>query len=282
MRDNIKIFILTVNDDISASSLEKKSKLRGYDVEVLYYNELIKHATPIPKLNLNPDGYNYLIPRYPYFANNVNSSFVSLLKVILENYNFSGILDEEIMRNSNFLEYDDKLYQSSIFSKLKLPYPSLYSVNTLNDEHFPIIAKKRFASRGKGNFILKNSLELEVFIQNNVVYEYIFCKFLDVIEDYRVVILKNSLVGVMSRSIRHKGNRVLVKSDKLVDLPGHVINECIKLTTEIGCDLCGIDVVKTTNNEYFYIEYNLSCQFAGFSRVTGIDVASQIINSLVK
>ena len=45
-------------------------------------------------------------------------------------------------------------------------------------------------------------------------------------------------------------------------------------------DYCGIDLMKNEDGDWIVLEVNRACQFEGFEKSTGINVASKVVDCL--
>ncbi len=275
----MELVILSDITDNSARHLHTVAEQTHHNVELIFYKNIKNTTSPLP--SIQDSNKTILIPRYPYIANQPDINYLALLTIILERYEFARIFDENILRRHTFLEYDDKLFQTHQFATLHLPHAPLLHprLAQVNDISFPLIAKKRISSRGSGNRILYSSDELEEFIYTHQTQQYIFQPFYTLRSDYRVLVLKDTILGTAEREIRTRKNKASVRysSHETIILPQHILDQCLTLTRYIGADLCGIDIGLQENGEYFFIEYNLSPQFTSFEKYTGILVSQHIL-----
>jgi len=274
------LIILTTPSDISAPRIEKEAKKSGFKTYFLDYSELFQES--LPQVALPCSGSDtILLARYPYTANNIQQNYVSLLNHIIRKFEFRKVFDSKLYQKS-FIEYEDKYQQCLVFEELQLKYAKMFSPKNKKGTNFPIIAKKRVSSRSKSNFIIDNHEKLKKFTSSYDTSQYIFQKFHPLINDYRVLILNGKCIGTVKRRVNIDQNKkISIKVDSLANLPNKIINDCIRVTSHIGCDFCGIDIGEKEDGKLFFIEYNPSPQFLGFERETGINVARKIIDSLI-
>ena len=102
--------------------------------------------------------------------------------------------------------------------------------------------------------------------------------------DLRIIVIGGKVVGAMKRTA--KGNEFrsnfslggevekwnLSKNDKVI--AKRVAKSC-------GLDYCGVDIMKDLKGNSFVLEVNRQCQFKGFEKATGINVAKKIIDFFI-
>jgi len=244
------------------------------------YDDIFSKALPIPDL---PSGEDViLLARQPYVANQAEQNFDALLKIILDSYTFKKVFDSKLYKQS-FIRYEDKLFQSFLFEQLKIPYAALWDISQPDTITYPLIAKKRLSSRHTANYVLYNSQDLEAFRIKFNSEQYIFQTFFPLKGDYRVLVCKGEILGVVARDAwLEEDNKTNVKVRETAELPAQILRQAIQVSEVVGCDLCGIDIGEKENGEFFFIEYNPSPQFLGFERVTKKNISKTIILSILQ
>lgn len=197
----------------------------------------------LKKFNFKINKQDKIILRDPY---NAGVDYSSSFRKILNKYYSQILLDRECYKN--FPNYEDKLFQAKFFQKHKIPAPKFFT---------NAIIKKRISSRNKGNFIINS----KYFVQ----------EYIDFKQDIRILILKNKILGIVQK----KNNKIF----KIANLPSKIKNQALKLVRLFKADFAGIDVIKSKNNKYYFLEINLSPQFKAFEKITKIDVVQEIIKT---
>jgi hypothetical protein len=64
------------------------------------------------------------------------------------------------------------------------------------------------------------------------------------------------------------------------DLPPKIEKRCFKISKLLNLPLCGIDLFKTTDNEYYCFEVNPSPGYSYYQQSTNQDIATAIVNWL--
>ena len=153
---------------------------------------------------------------------------------------------------------------------------------------YPIVAKSLFGSRGIGNTKINNQEELEAWLPNKNLNNYIFEKFVKMTREYRLHITKFGCFYTCRKLVKNDApegtwqrhddvcNWVLeenpsFKKPKNWDA---IVADCIKAKDALGLDICAFDVgvqgakdgVERENPEWVIFE---SCSAPSFGAVTG-------------
>ena len=153
---------------------------------------------------------------------------------------------------------------------------------------YPIVAKSLFGSRGIGNTKINNQEELEAWLPNKNLNNYIFEEFVKMTREYRLHITKFGCFYTCRKLVRSDApedtwqkhddvcNWVLeenpsFKKPKNWDA---IVADCIKAKDALGLDICAFDVgvqgakdgVERENPEWIIFE---SCSAPSFGAITG-------------
>ena len=153
---------------------------------------------------------------------------------------------------------------------------------------YPIVAKSLFGSRGIGNTKINNQEELEAWLPNKNLNNYIFEKFVKMTREYRLHVTKFGCFYTCRKLVKNDApedtwqkhddvcNWVLeenpsFKKPKNWDA---IVADCIKAKDALGLDICAFDVgvqgakdgVERENPEWIIFE---SCSAPSFGAVTG-------------
>jgi RimK family alpha-L-glutamate ligase len=156
---------------------------------------------------------------------------------------------------------------------------------------YPFIAKDIVGSNGVDVFKITNDKDLgkllERFNSSFKIKTLLFQKFLPKAEDIRVIVLGGKIVGAMKRMAR-PGNflsnysqgglteKYQIGEDKEARSLALITAKLFKL------DYVGVDLMKNEKGNWVVLEVNRACQFEGFEKTTGINVASAICEYLTK
>jgi len=259
----MKLIMLTTAKDFSAKLIAEEAKKISLDYCIIFYKNIKK------KIHIKKE--SKIILRDPYQGGDYSRK----MKQILSKYYSQVILDKKCFRK--FSQYEDKLFQVKFFQKNKVSVPPIFSAKKIYA--CPIVIKKRISSRGKGNWLIESQEEQDSFFKKNQLKDYIIQKFEKPEKDFRILILNNKILGIVSRRIKYKRDKTIkVKVLKgKARLPQKIKTESLRLAQKLGADFVGIDVIYS-KKKYYFIEANLAPQFKGFARATGINVAKKIIN----
>ena len=129
---------------------------------------------------------------------------------------------------------------------------------------FPIIAKSKFGSRGKGNYKLNNQEELNQWLEGKTTDRYIFEKFYNFNREYRLHVDKHGCFYTCrkmlktdtpenSRWFRNDSNSVwILEENTSFDRPVNwdsIVEQCVTALKAVGLDFGAVDLrVQGSNN----------------------------------
>jgi RimK family alpha-L-glutamate ligase len=194
-----------------------------------------------------------------------------------------------------FLNYPfyNKFTQQYVFNDKKIPsIDTLHMTDNVVEKvqkelknfrfSFPIVVKESNGGMGDKVWKIKNSKELEVFLQDRRNVNLVFQQYIKNKEDFRVVVIGKRSLGIMRRKAQKgqwKNNYALggkVEKYKDKKMERFAENVCKK----IGIDYAGVDILKS-GSRYLVIEINIFFSFEGFERAyKDINVAEKILDTL--
>lgn len=198
-----------------------------------------------------------------------------------------------ILNKSTYQKWSrfDKLTQHFLFQKIGLPLivtESFGSKKRLikNFSSFPKIVKSYFGSHGENVFKIKYHRDLAKVLAKHLAETLLVQPFLKAGEDIRVIVLGGKAIGAMKRIARSgsyltnysAGGRVENYSLE-EDLEARILSE--KAAKVCFLDYGGVDLMKDNQGQWRILEVNRACQFEGFEKATGINIARKIIEYLV-
>jgi RimK family alpha-L-glutamate ligase len=171
---------------------------------------------------------------------------------------------------------------------------------------WPVIAKHEKGYQGKSVRKFENQEELNKFvnkINEKNVGMFLWQKYLPTRWDLRVIVLDGTAIGAMKRTAVGKEFRSNFSLGGAVDkweLSDDDKQLAEKVAKVCGLDYCGVDIMKGPNpsvlrtspldkgvikekNDFSYVlEVNRQCQFQGFEKSTGINVAKLVVEMFLK
>ena len=190
-----------------------------------------------------------------------------------------------------------KISQHGVFLENQIPviptkifYTKEQVLNSNIGEEFgwPIIAKHEKGYQGKSVRKLDNFEELKGFvgrINEKNVGMFLWQKCLPTRWDLRIIVLDGKAIGAMKRSAvgnEFRSNFSLGGEVEHWDLSETDREIAEKVAKICGLDYCGVDIMKDSEGNSFVLEVNRQCQFQGFEKSTGINVAKLVVEMFLK
>jgi RimK family alpha-L-glutamate ligase len=186
----------------------------------------------------------------------------------------------KIAQHGVFLENDIPVVPTQIF------YTKEQVLN--QNWEFPVIAKHEKGYQGKSVKKFDNQKQLEKFVKRineKNVGMFLWQKCLPTRWDLRVIVLGGSAVGAMKRSAvgdEFRSNFSLGGDVETWNLSTEDKELAERVAKVCGLDYCGVDIMKDENNISYILEVNRQCQFQGFEKSTGINVAKLVVEMFLK
>ena len=186
-----------------------------------------------------------------------------------------------------------KIAQHGVFLENEIPVVPTQIFYTkeqvLNQNwEFPVIAKHEKGYQGKSVKKFDNQKQLEKFVKRineKNVGMFLWQKCLPTRWDLRVIVLGGSAVGAMKRSAvgdEFRSNFSLGGDVETWNLSTEDKELAERVAKVCGLDYCGVDIMKDENNISYILEVNRQCQFQGFEKSTGINVAKLVVEMFLK
>ncbi len=209
----------------------------------------------------------------------------------------------KIAQHGLFLEEDIPVVPTNIFYtkeqilKLKLQTSCLTgrqanfkqeTSNKFGDWDFPIIAKHEKGYQGKSVKKFENWKQVERFlnrIDEKNLGMFLWQKCLPTRWDLRVIVLDGKAIGAMKRSAvgeEFRSNFSLGGDVEVWNLSEDDKNLAEMVAKVCGLDYCGVDIMKDLQDNSYILEVNRQCQFQGFEKATGINVAKLVVEMFLK
>lgn len=196
------------------------------------------------------------------------------------------LLMKKCFTENNVKTADWWTYKKNIFHN----FDNEVSDHSIENLPYPIVAKHIYGSRNRGNTLIANKQELENWMQNKALSNYIFEKYYSYSREYRLHVTEDgcfytcrkmlkSDVPEDKRWYRNDSNSVWVlESNELFDKPINwesIVNECVKSLKSVGLDIGAVDlrvqsaedrkksgkVVHRASPEFIVVEINSAPSF---------------------
>lgn len=151
---------------------------------------------------------------------------------------------------------------------------------------WPVIAKHEKGYQGKSVRKFDSWEEEEKFVKKineKNLGMFLWQKYLPTKWDIRVVIVDGKAIGGMKRSARgeeFRSNFSLGGAVEEWQLSNEEKNLAEKVAKVCGLDYGGVDIMKDKEGNNYILEVNRQCQFQGFEKATGINVAKKVVEMI--
>lgn len=192
-----------------------------------------------------------------------------------------------ILNKESYLKWSvlDKITQHDEFKKSGISYIPLLK---LSDAKYHFIAKNKLGSHGESVYKITSKEDLDRVLQKHKIEDLLIQEFQTSGFDLRVIVLGGRVLGIMKRTPKvgeflsnySQGGgieRYKVNSD--IDIK-NIENIATKTATHFKLDYVGVDLMIGNDGEWKVLEVNRACQFKGFEKATGVNVAKEVIQTL--
>ena len=152
---------------------------------------------------------------------------------------------------------------------------------------YPVVAKHERGYQGKSVRKFDSWEEEEKFvdkINEKNLGMFLWQKYIPTKWDIRVVIVDGKAIGGMKRSAvgeEFRSNFSLGGAVEKWNLSEDERSLAEKVAKVCGLDYGGVDIMKNERGENYVLEVNRQCQFQGFEKATGINVAGKIVEMMI-
>lgn len=197
------------------------------------------------------------------------------------------------VNSKGYLEWTrmGKIAQHGVFLENEIPVvPTkiFYTKDQVLAENwqYPVIAKHEKGYQGKSVRKFENEKELRKWVKKineKNLGMFLWQKCLPTRWDIRVVIVDGRAIGGMKRSAvgeEFRSNFSLGGAVESWDLNEEEKNLAEKVARICGLDYGGVDIMKDEEGRNYILEVNRQCQFQGFEKATGINVAQKVVEMI--
>lgn len=192
----------------------------------------------------------------------------------------------KISQHGVFLENEIPIVPTKIF------YTKEQILNNLEDTFFgweyPVITKHEKGYQGKSVRKFDNKKQVIKFVKKineKNLGMFLWQKCLPTRWDIRVVIVGGEAIGGMKRSAvgeEFRSNFSLGGDVEVWNLSEAEKTLSEKVARVCGLDYGGVDIMKDDEGNDYILEVNRQCQFQGFEKSTGINVAKAVVEMMMK
>lgn len=304
------ILIITHKTDFTADFVINKLNQRGIAYKRLNCEDIFKEDYSI-KLNsdftysiLGENEYKSVwfrrtkLPEIKGLRREEQLYILNETESLFENI-FSSLTTNWLSSPSAVYEAENKILQLKTAIKIGFNIPQTLITNSKQElKHFysdcnrDIILKPISQTRIQYNegsaFIFTNPVP-EIFIENIDSYDLTPCIYQkNISKEYelRVTVVGDSVfsAAVFSQADEETKNDWRKKKLRFqqVELPNEIHQKCITLLQELDLQFGAIDLIKTPNGEYVFLEINPNGQWAWIETQTGQKISDAIINHLIQ
>lgn len=264
-----KILIATTIEDKSLPLFFSQKNTHDNTIDILLLEEKLNDI----KNFVQKKTFDLIYIRDPFNAGHINNIDKKIELII--NFNKETKFVDNI-ETINDIYWEDKWVQYKILKKF-MPETIIMKKNKFYNLSNWFI-KKRISCRGRG--IVLNLKKIKANYQT-----YIVQKKINIKKEYRVFCVKQKICQIITGKkliIEDPiNNKVKVKILEPQKIPKKIDSFIKKINKLIKFDFIGYDIAENINNELKIIEVNRSPQFLVFYQETNINLAAELINSLI-
>lgn len=291
-----KVLVFTLSERQSAyevGRLKEEAKKAGVEVEHYLYRQIgfdfndDKSVIYLAGKKLDSSQYSGVWFRV---AGTESGKYISARNSLIRILEKDGVF---CVNARSYLSWErmDKIKQHGVYVTNNIPVVAtrvFYSKEQLlvASFEFPVVCKHAGGFQGKSVVKIDNRQELEEFVERKdekVLGMYLWQDCLPTRWDLRIVIVGGKAIGGMKRSAvgtEFRSNFSLggkVEAWKLSDEE----KELAEKTAQVcGLDYGGVDIMKDNEGNNYILEVNRACQYKGFEKATGINVAEAVLKML--
>ncbi len=152
---------------------------------------------------------------------------------------------------------------------------------------YPVIVKHDRGFQGKSVRKLENREALLRYLSKldeKKLGMFVWQDYLPLKWDLRVIVIGGKAIGAMKRMAKggeFRSNFSLGGDVEAWDLSEEDKKLAEKVAEVSGLDYCGVDIMKDQNGKSYILEVNRQCQFQGFEKATGVNVARKVVELLI-
>lgn len=301
-----RILILTrYRGEYEPKRLEEEALRQGFEVDRVNYEHVRlgvgRFGRPIFDLGTKRkiEEYDLIIPRAA--SKRGAPSMLGIKSVILEYVENLDDIKTKVLNGESFKMFPlmGKLEQGILLAQAGLPVIPFVTFNgqkgwkkyldilsKKKTDFVPVMVKARFGSHGKNVKLAETMTKLNKLSQKYSEGDVLIQPVITVRRWYRVLVLKNEVLGRMKHSQKDKFKTIEIKEETLNLKPKFSKEQmmdldriCLEAMKVLKADFAGLDVAWDESSQTWRIfEVNRTAQFKWFERSKlGVNVADKII-----
>ncbi len=284
----MKIIIIGSRKVIESKLLKGEAEKRNHHLKIVPLTRLIFKGDK--KLSILLPNKQELSSFDAILFRAINKHIIEAKIIAKYMRNNKRIIIDEILARGNY-DYHKFLMHSKLW-EAKIPQPkTFYPLNlkkvkyALKDLKTPIIIKHIKEMKGRSVFRFDTKKEALNFFIKNKKYHYLIQEWYPSKKYYRVLVLGNKAFGAIERlslKCKKRPKILLEKRSKKTELTSLLKNLALRAAKATGIEFAGVDIMPNQKDKLSVLEVNRSPQFKRFMKVTGINVAEEIIKYIEK
>ncbi len=278
-----KLAIFTrVSKAYAPPRLKEEAEKYGIEAKIINYSEVDLKITTSKSEEFFPH-FDFVIFR------SSGKEFLPQKMILLSLFEKRGV---KILNSESYKKWWqlDKLTQQFVFQENCLPFVETMIFGTKkslekNIKDFPKVVKSYSGSHGENVFKVENRKDLKKIVKKYPPETLLVQPFLPAGEDIRVIVLGGKAIGAMKRIARPSQFLTNYSAGGMVEkfeLDKTTRQLAKKAAEAFFLDYVGVDLMKDWQGQWRILEVNRACQFEGFEKSTGINVAKKVVNFLIK
>jgi len=293
-----KVLVFTLSERQSAyevGRLKQEAKKAGVEIEHYLYRQLgfefnnEQSAVYLAGKRIDSSQYSGVWFRV---AGTESGKYISARNSLIRILEKDGVF---CVNARSYLSWGrmDKIKQHGVYVTNDIPVVTtrvFYSKEQLlaSSFEFPLVCKYTKGFQGKSVVKINSRAKLEEYVDKKGEKNlgmYLWQTYLPTRWDLRVIVIGGKAIGAMKRSA--VGDEFRSNFSLGGDVDSWKMSEEEKVLAEktadvCGLDYCGVDIMKDKNGNNYILEVNRACQYKGFEKATGINVARRVLEMLGK
>ena len=293
-----KILVFTLSERQSAyevGRLKKEAEKKGVEVKHCLYRDIsfdFNNSKSSIYLCGEKIDSSQIAGVWFRVAGTKSGKYISARNTIIRMLEKDGVFCTNAKSYLNW-ERMDKIKQHGVYVTNGIPVVAtrvFYTKEQMESTafEFPVVCKHAGGFQGKSVIKIDSRKKLERFVERKNEKNlgmYLWQDYLTTRWDLRVIVVDGKVVGAMKRSA--VGDEFRSNFSLGGEVEEWSISEAEKALAQktakvCGLNYCGVDIMKDEQGNNYILEVNRACQYKGFEKATGINVAGKVLEMLCK